>query len=226
MMHDDGRDPLVERVRSTYNVPTGVPKAEMWAAIESRLETPGDAQVLELDDARRRRWVSGSSAARSGRPMAWAVAAAAVLILGIGVGRMTAPPGPEPRVAGAAPVQASDAALSLAAREHLGRTESLLTMVRADARTGRLDPATAEWAGALLSQTRLLLDAGVGKDPAVEELLLDLELLLIQIVGLTETGSVDEARARTEMELTMRTLDEGEVLPRIQAVLPIGMEGV
>ena len=46
-------------------------------------------------------------------------------------------PGPVMPVAESTPVNASQGALTLAAREHLGRTESLLTMVRADARSGR-----------------------------------------------------------------------------------------
>jgi hypothetical protein len=98
-------------------------------------------------------------------------------------------------------------------------------MVRADARMGTLDPALAEWAGGLLSQTRLLIDARRSGDPTLEDLLQDLELVLIQIVGAAETGSMDEVRARLELELALRSLEDGEMLPRIQAVLPTGMAG-
>jgi hypothetical protein len=218
-------DPMVEQLRETYNVPGEAPREAMWAAIESKLEERGDAPVLDLTAARERR---ASSAMRWGsdRSVGWAVAAAAVLVLGVGIGRMTAPEGPAMPVAESAPVEASQGALTLAARDHFGRTESLLTMVRADARAGRVDPLMAQWASGLLSETRMLLDAQSGGDPAVDELLLDLELVLIQIVGVAETGSLDEALARTELELTLRTLEDGEVLPRIQAVLPNGMEGV
>ena len=52
------------------------------------------------------------------------------------------------------------------------------------------------------------------------DLLLDLEFVLIQIVSVARTGSMDEARTRTELELALRSLEEGEVLPRIQAALP------
>lgn len=137
---------------------------------------------------------------------------------------MTAPPSVQTEAV--APMgDVTPASFTLAAREHFGRTESLLTMVRADARAGRVDPATTAGAAGLLSQTRLLLDAQGDSDLGVTDLLLDVELLLIQIVGVSETGSMDEARARTELELALRSLDEGEVLPRIQAVLPAGMEG-
>ena len=112
-------------------------------------------------------------------------------------------------------------ALSPVEREHFDRTESLLTMVRTDARAGRIDPATADWASGLLTQTRLLLDASDGRQQEMGDLLLDLELVLIQIVGVAETGAMDEARARTELELALRSLEEGEVLSRIQAALPM-----
>ena len=223
-MNDERNDPLWDEVRDTYNVPPETPRAEMWRAISERMsESDADRGVIDIDS--RRGSAEPQVGARSNRVTGWAVAAAAVLVLGMGIGRMTAPggvvtaPGTVPRVVPA------DAAIALAAQEHLGRTESLLTMVRADARDGRVDPATAGWARELLAQTRLLLDVQRGEDPAVNDLLLDLELILIQIAGAAETGSMDEARARTELELTLRSLEEGEVLPRIQAVLPAGMAG-
>ena len=148
-------------------------------------------------------------------------AAAAVLALGIGIGRMSAPGAVE--VAdnqSGVPADANAASLTLAAQEHFGQTESLLTMVRSDARSGRVDPMTSEWARGLLSQTRLLIDVQGGSDPTVDDLLLDLELLLIQIVGMGDTGASDEAHARTELDLALRSLEEGEVLPRLRAALP------
>lgn len=223
MMSDERMNPMFDRIRENYNVPPETPREEMWASISARLaaneEGPAaeSADVLDLATARRRRIGPTHQA------MGWAVAAAAVLVLGIGIGRMTAPPVPGADVA--ATTDAQPGALALAARDHLGRTESLLTMVRTDARAGRIDPATARWADGLLAQTRLLIDADGTADPVVGALLLDLELLLIQIVGVAETGSVDDARARTELELTLRSLEDGEVISRIQAVLPADMAG-
>jgi hypothetical protein len=174
--------------------------------------------VDDLEAARRRRrtWVG---------PRSWA-AAAAVLIIGIALGRATAPGGPSAAVQpvveeGTGGVRPTPAALDFAALEHLGRSESLLTMVRADARSGRLDPAVAPWARSLLSQTRLLLDANGGADATLDELLGELELVLIQIVGVAEAG--DEARMRTELDLTVGGMDEREVLARIRAAMPVGM---
>jgi hypothetical protein len=201
---------MLEGIRETYNVPNETPREQMWTEIVARLDTK-QTEVLDLSAARRRR-AFGSS-----RTAGWAVAAAAVLVLGVGIGRMTAPTvlsGP------AAITLGESSSLTPVEWEHLDRTESLLTMVRTDARAGRIDPATGAWASGLLSQTRLLLDSRDDGQPDMSDLLLDLELLLIQIVGVAETGSMDEARARTELELALRSLEEGEVLSRIQAALP------
>jgi hypothetical protein len=219
-MSEERNDPMLERVRETYNVAGEVPREAMWAAIETRLDP-----TVDLAAERERRRVPRRFFRVTERSMGWSVAAAAVLVLGIGIGRMTAPAGPVAVTAAGATIDASRGSLTLAAREHFGRTESLLAMVRADAREGRVDPATAGWASELLSETRMLLDANGGGDPTVDELLLDLELVLIQIVGVAETGSMDEAQARTELELALRTLEDGEMLPRIQAAMPQGMSG-
>jgi hypothetical protein len=232
-MNDDRMDAMLGRIRDGYNVPGETPREAMWDAIEARLGAAPEAsgavaaEVIDLGRERAARQAEVRARSAFDRPLGWAVAAAAVLVLGIGIGRGTVPP--VGRSASAdAPVLAepSRSALTLAALDHFDRTESLLTMVRVDARAGRVDPATGEWARALLAQTRLLIDAGTPGDPAVEELLLDLELLLVQIVGVAETGSADEGRAATELELTLRSLDEGEVLPRIQAAMPLGHSGV
>lgn len=222
-------DELLGRTRATYNVAPEVPRDEMWKAISAGIAEiragRADAPAVDLERARRRR-------ALATHPGWWAMAAAALVVLGIGIGRTTAPVAESAgnvEVAGAtdAPSLGADPsdALELAAREHLGRSESLLTMVRADARNGSIDPGTAQWAQGLLSQTRLLLDARRSGDRAVEALLEDLELVLIQIVGVSQAGSPEEAaRVRTELELTLRSLEQREVLPRIHAVLPT-MEG-
>lgn len=209
---------LIDRLRSSYNVPGETPSEAMWQGISARID---EGKVVDIASARSAQAVSPAA---SGRWAGWAVAAAAVLVLGVGIGRMTAPIGVD-LVSEPGAVQAGSSSLALAAQDHLGRTESLLTMVRADARRGTVDPATSGWAKELLTETRMLLDAPTGTDAAVEELLLDLELVLIQIAGVSETGSMDEARRRTELELTLRSLEEGEVLPRIQAAMPAGMAG-
>jgi hypothetical protein len=214
-----------------YNTPPETPREEMWDVIVARIREedapvvpdPVDNEV-SLDAVRaRRRW----PAARR-----WA-AAAAVLVVGIALGRATAPaPKTATETADATgageatpavdAVRPTPTALDFAAFQHLGRSESLLAMVRADAREGRIDPAVAPWARHLLLETRLLLDVRRGEDPTLDGLLSELELILSQIIGVTETGA-DQGRMRTELDLTVGGMDQREVLTRIRAVIPAGM---
>lgn len=216
-------EPIADRIRAEYNVPGETPRNEMWRVIEAELaaeETP----VVDLSAARARR-KAGSR--RAG--IAVAAAAAAVLVMGVGIGRLTAPAAGPTVVAGDVDRVPSASAITMVAQAHLGRTESVLTMARADARAGRIDPRTAEWASQLLSETRMLIDARGADAEPMTELLMDLELVLAQIVGAAEGASTDgagETLGRTELELALRTLDEGEVLPRLQAAVPAAMEGV
>ena len=219
-MSEERMDELTRLLREGYNPPPEAPRDEMWAAVEARLE-PREAGVVSLDEARSRR------AARLPRPLAWAAAAAAVLVLGVGIGRITAPMAPPVAEApAAAPAGAQGGAdpgiLRVAAVEHLGRTEALLRMVRADGASGRVDPAVGTWARSLLTETRLLMDARQEQDPAMGELLEDLELVLVQIVGVTEAAGGDAGRAREELNLTLDGMERREVLSRIQAVVPPG----
>jgi hypothetical protein len=152
------------------------------------------------------------------------MAAAAILVLGLGIGRMTAPsstslPGASSETAGRTDSSPADP-LRVAALDHLVRSESLLTLARADARTGRVDSDVAEWARVLLIQTRLLLDARKAPDPLLNPLLEDLELVLVQLVGAANTDAETPGTMRSELNLALDGLDRNEVLPRIRAVLP------
>lgn len=211
-----------------YNRPGTTPRDAMWVEISARIAA----------DEGRRRGANDLAAARArkttgvqppGRLAGLAVAAAALLVLGVGIGRMTAPVAPTASADGlAAPAVTRGAArtgLGLATREHLGQSESLLTLVRADGRDGRVDPAVAAWAEGLLLQTRLLLDRE-GGSPETRALLMDLELVLAQVVSATGSGAGDGARSDTEMALTLKTLEDGQLLSRLQVASPDMMSGV
>ena len=207
---------MLDAVREVYHAPGETPKEAMWDVIQRGVEAASGDDVIDL------------TAVRNARPvrtyLAWAAAAAAVLVMGVGIGRMTSPVGSDLPVANAS--DGEETSLRFAAAEHFGRTESLLTMVRADARQGRIDPMTSTWARGLLVQTRLLIDNGSGAEPAMEELLEDLELVLAQIVGLAESGLVEGDRTRMELELAVRGVEERELLPRLQAAgRPLGLSG-
>jgi hypothetical protein len=110
--------------------------------------------------------------------------------------------------------------LRLATVEHLARTESLLTLVKADASSGRVESGVERWARQLLTQTRLLMDAQGDTDPVMRNLLEDLELILAQVAAAANADGSDLERTRTEMNLALDGLEDSEVIPRIQAVLP------
>lgn len=205
-MHD-----MLEELRDGYNAPPETPRDEMWGVIETGLGE-SRSSVVSLDDARRRLRPAWH------RPAGWAAAAAAVLVMGVGIGRMTAPVSAP--VAAGFEMRSATNVMRTVAVEHLGDTEALLTLVKAEARGGRLDPVVRPWAQTLLAQTRLLLDTPDGVDPDIRELLEDLELALVQIVGVMEADDVNGARAAVDLNLAMRGLDNRELLPRIQAVLP------
>lgn len=211
-MNERETDELTRILRDTYNPPPETPRDEMWAAIQADL-SPRDSQVLSLEHARAVR------RPRRRQALGWAAAAAAVLGLGVGIGRMTAP---APLPVAEAPRSADEAVLRVAAEQHLGRTEALLRMVQADGRSGQVDPAMGPWARTLLTQTRLLLDSESGADPAMRDLLEDLELILVQVVAVSEAQDDAPERARSELSLALNGLEQSEVLPRIQAVVPSG----
>jgi hypothetical protein len=156
----------------------------------------------------------------------WAAAAVAVLAIGVGIGRMSAPGGATgveaPVGMEAAVFERNPDVFRAAAVNHLSATESMLTLVRADVRSGQVSPAVGDWSRNLLRQTRLLMDAQTGDDPLMAELLEDLELVLIQIVSVTAGSPADDEQRRSEMTLALEGLRESDVLPRIQAVLPAG----
>ncbi len=214
-MSDERMDELIASLARDYNAPPETPREEMWTALEAKLRSP-ERGVIALDRARR------AAPGTFHRFAGWAVAAAALLVLGVGIGRMTAPAG-----SGPAPVtpQERAALVHMVTVEHLGRSESLLTLVRADARSGRVDPHVLGLARDLLTQTRLLLDTPQDgrEDPTMRSLLEDLELVLVQVVGAEDSEVKGTKDAGTELNLALHGMDERAVLSRIRAVMPSGL---
>jgi hypothetical protein len=66
------------------------------------------------------------------------------------------------------------------------------------------------------------MDAQGRADPLMSDLLEDLELILVQIVGVANAPAGDEGRVESELNLALEGLEEREVLTRIQAVVPAG----
>ena len=196
------------------------PGPQVWRGIAERIGAPEIALDDEGDELAARR-------ARNRIRFPWVqagLAAAAVLVMGIAIGRMSNQPArlPTARVGAPAPgTPMTGDAYRVAVAQHLSRTETLLASFRADAAGGRVDASTAEWAGQMLSTTRLLLDSPAADDPRLRTLLEDLELVLAQIAALP-TRSDTVTTPNTEVDLARRAVEEKHLLPRMQTLAPAG----
>lgn len=213
---------ILRTMKDVYHSPPETPSEAMWAEIAAALpKRSGSAQVTPLRGGRR--GLTGAGWAWPGRWATLATAAAALVVMGIGLGRLslgtTTIPAEVGETASAPPAGAS--AFRAAAMGHLSRTETLLTMVTADARMGRVDAEVSEWGRDLLLQTRLLIDSPASDDPLLRELLEDLEIILIQVARLAP-GLIDEGARDRELGLLTEGLNDNDMLLRIRSVVPVG----
>ena len=229
---DDWSESMRKLIRA-YNDPPAPPADEMWDVISRRLAEEGEQEAEVPGDPNQDPSVVDLSSRRRSSRVAWwlrpSLAAAAILILGVALGRWSRPlsmeePGPPAGLAAgneASPGRVGPASpgFPAVAASYLQDTESFLTLLRADAREGRLNGGLETWAKVLLLQTRVLLDSPQAEDPGVRVLLEDLELVLVQVIQLPAS---EGDRGREEL----RWIDEGveahQVLPRVQAVIPAG----
>lgn len=234
-MTDQGWEQAGERIGEAYNPPPEVPREAMWAQIEDQLPKPSESDdVVSL--AAHRASKDSNGAVRI--PNYWrrntliAAAAGLVLWVGFGLGRATTPEAgptaPIPQVAEVtAPARANnDDVARFAATRHLAATRTLLTTVGSNVESGSLDPNVASLATLLLTQTRLMLDSPAGREAEMTLLLEDLELILIQVVHASNAGAgSDTDVSRMELQQLTQGLQDNDVLPRIQQLLPPVMAG-
>ena len=199
MMDDREYEELVKTMKSQHNQPPDTPRDRMWEQIEaSRAE---------------RRQPKGKIVGTI-TPRVWrlAAAAAAVLVLGIAIGRMvprnSAPVGPMvENTVPLAPIETTTASptrdllYQKAAADLFGRADILLTDFKVTPCADQDLETVPEWAGGMLLQTRLLMGSPVAQDQEMHNLLLDLELVLAQIVGINKNNCArDVAWIRDAME--------------------------
>jgi hypothetical protein len=124
------------------------------------------------------------------------------------------------RIASGNPSPASpSSAYQLTTVQHLSEAEALLTSFRTRSNADQqMDAQLGAWARQLLSNTRLLLDSPVAKDPQRRPLLEDLELVLVQIVQLSP-GSTPQDRDMIE-----KTLQQDHVMTRLRTAIPAGSQ--
>ena len=215
-MSEDRFEKLMRDAAETFHHPPEPPPLEeMWAEIEARSgfrAAPAIESVTPITTAR-----------RGFRIPTW-FAAAATLVIGIGIGRVSTSVGHETTtpqqadlVAQAEPAQSADTLLdrpyAIEASQYLGQTAALLTSLSSDAKAASSDVQLSMRASDLLARTRLLMDSPAANEPAMRDLLEDLELVLAQVVRLRGTGT------RIDLDIINRALEQRDVIPRLRTAV-------
>jgi len=200
-MDDSEFEGLMREVGREYHRPPEPPLESMWHRIEARAFAAGPRRSIGT-------WV---------RPLAFA----ATLVIGIGIGvvgaRLTAGPPPSTPaaelLAGAPdPSPGEPSPFIGVAGDYLEQTTALLVAVTDSDHRVAYAPGTVRRARELLSTTRLLLDAGA-HNPALRELLQDLELVLAQVARSDDHDTDGDAAFVTE------ALAQRDLLPRLTLLL-------
>ena len=212
-MKEDRFEALMRDAARTYRKPPQPDLDGMWSEIER--ETWG--VVATTKPARiEARWLGT-------RASGWL--AAATLVIGIGLGRAStmmkhdAAPAKQSEVAMASvsPVRQSDTAFdapyNVETSQYLGQTAALLTSLSSDAKGASADAQLSTRASDLLARTRLLMDSPAANEPAMRDLLEDLELVLAQVVRLRSNGT------RTDLDIINRALEQRDVIPRLRTAV-------
>ncbi|HZF31895.1 MAG TPA: hypothetical protein VE907_22450 [Gammaproteobacteria bacterium] len=191
---EEGNYETARRRLAELAAPADPYREEIWQAV-------GAAWRLKAERRRRIRTITRFAGA--------GVGLAAALVIGVLIGRSSGPgagvvPPPEPRTTQTSTLPVP---YRIAVGEHLRDAEMLLVSFDA---SGKVDPAVVRSARELAAATRLLIDSRAGEDPEARRLLLDVELLLLQISRLVDSGD------QTERQLVRDGLEESSVLPRLQ----------
>ena len=211
---DPAFDAWIAKMAPTLNAPPkGVPRLEMWHAIQAARATAVDAQAGRLTGVipiRRRSW----------RLMS---VIAAALLLGVAIDRVVVTRAERRRAAVAVAPTPSDTPdparlYRIAAAQTLTQAEALLTAFRAQERNTVTSRQLESWGRQVLSSTRLLMDSPAGDDPQLHALFNDLELVLVQIIQLSG-GQLDPS----ERALIEGALKSKDLLSRIRTAVPAGV---
>ncbi len=192
-MNEREFEQMMQKAQEVHNSPPEVPSDRMWNHIQMK------SQVGRAP-ARRRIW----------QP---AMAMAAVLVIGISIGRWFLPQSEPVMVAvqETAPATYDEEIYQHTALALFDKADVLLTDFRMKGCAPEQMDATSQWAGQLLTQTRVLQGSPVARNNELADLLTDLELVLAQIItinpeqcnldvawirsGLTQRATLDRIRA-------------------------------
>ena len=136
-----------------------------------------------------------------------------MIVIGFAVGRFTVTPAETGLVTVISDRAADSVVFSFAAVDHLLQADAFLSAFRIEARSGGTDVGVGGWARELLTTTRMMMDSPAGDDVEMRELLEDLELVLVEIVG------YEERQSASELELIENGMDEGAIQLRVRARL-------
>jgi len=215
-MSEDRFEKLMRDAAETFHRPPEAPPLdEMWAEIEAR---SGLRAVRPIES------VTPITTARRGFRVPTWFAAAATLVIGIGIGRVSTSVGhtavqqqPPVAVAPDNAVPSADTLLdrpyAIEASQYLGQTAALLTSLGSDAKSASNNVQLSMRASDLLARTRLLMDSPAANEPAMRDLLEDLELVLAQVVRLRGTGT------RIDLDIINRALEQRDVIPRLRTAV-------
>jgi len=220
-MTDDRFDKLMRDAADTFRRPPEPPIDEMWAEIEARAGFGSATPAVPIAS------ITPITAAKRGSRVPRWLGIAATLVIGVGIGRGSAFVGrqvaPTPASSGpaietvASAIPRNDPALDrpyeVEASQYLGQTAALLISLPSEARSGRTDQQFANRATDLLARTRLLMDSPAANEPAMRDLLEDLELVLAQVVRLRSNAS------RTDLDIINRALEQRDVIPRLRTAV-------
>jgi hypothetical protein len=203
-MNDDRFNELMRDAERTYRNPPNPDFDAMWKSIE-REQFGAPARPVQSRFFTNR-WVG----------------IAATLLIGIALGRgsmlinRAAPVTPASTTVAAndKSVTTRDTLMErpyeLETSRYLGQTAALLVALPSEVKAGGTSAQFASRAGDLLTRTRLLMDSPAANDPSMRGLLDDLELVLMQVVRLQNSGN------RTDLDLINRALEQREVIPRLR----------
>jgi len=217
--HDDNKrwkSNLAEAARG-FNEPPETPRERMWDRIAAARQEQHEAVPAPAPAP----WWAR-------RQVLWPAAVAAALVIGLGLGRLgrqdlstPTPLGGETTLAEAVTERSPRPdPYQLAAQPVLARTETLLMQVKSGVDESGGESFSQRAVG-LLSQTRLLLNSPAADDPALRQLLEDLEIALARTVRVT-AGPHPVAQNDAERQTLEDGLVRKAILPRLREQLTSG----
>ena len=209
-MQDEEFDNWLRTEARSYNEPPAPDVEGMWAEIEKQHFDKPSTTIASITPLRAPWYNTG-----------W-MRVAAALVIGVGLGRISLSPA-SPAPTGANTVATAEAVAgstvlqpvlnSPEANKYMGETIALLASIQSQTGTSAQDKQLVSGAADLLNTTRFLLDSPNQNNPNVRGLLEDLELVLAQIVQLSNKGTAGD------VEMIHQAMEQRDVMPRLRTAV-------